>query len=108
MTAKQLLGSQAPDGSEYITLTDGSGNLVDVGGSGDGTVTSVSVVTAHGVSASTANATTTPAMTFTLGDITPSSVNGVDLSTSFSGTFTGTDLTTKTVTVVNGIITGVA
>lgn len=108
MTAKQSNGVQAPDGSLYITLTDGGGNLVDVGGAGDGTVTSVSVVTAHGVSASTANPTTTPAMTFTLGAITPTSVNGVNLTTSFSGAFTGTDLATKTVTVVNGIITGVA
>lgn len=28
MTAKQLGGLQAPDGSQYVTLTDGSGNLV--------------------------------------------------------------------------------
>lgn len=39
-----------------------------------GTVTSVSVVTANGVSATVANPTTTPALTFTLGAITPSSV----------------------------------
>lgn len=28
MTAKQLSGTSAPDGSKYITLTDGAGNLV--------------------------------------------------------------------------------
>jgi len=39
-----------------------------------GTVTSVSVTTANGVSATVANPTTTPAMTFTLGAITPTSV----------------------------------
>lgn len=42
---------------------------------GLGTVTSVSVVTANGVSGSVATATTTPAITLTLGDITPSKVN---------------------------------
>ena len=41
---------------------------------GTGTVTSVSVTTANGVSGSVANPTTTPAITLTLGDITPSNV----------------------------------
>lgn len=44
------------------------------GAGGSGTVTSVSVVTANGVSGSVANATTTPAITLTLGAITPTSV----------------------------------
>ena len=44
------------------------------GGGGSGTVTSVSVVTANGISGSVANPTTTPAITLTLGAITPSSV----------------------------------
>jgi len=43
-------------------------------GAGIGTVTSVSVVTANGVSGTVANPTTTPAITLTLGAITPSSV----------------------------------
>lgn len=43
-------------------------------GGGSGTVTSVSVVTANGVSGSVATATTTPAITLTLGAITPSAV----------------------------------
>ncbi len=42
---------------------------------GSGTVTSVSVTTANGVSGSVATATTTPAITLTLGAITPSSVS---------------------------------
>lgn len=41
-----------------------------------GTVTSVSVTTANGVSGVVATATTTPAITLTLGAITPTSVNG--------------------------------
>jgi hypothetical protein len=72
-----------------------------------GTVQSVSVVTANGISGSVATATTTPAITLTLGAITPTSVNGVTLSgsstptlvvsgtTSVSGTNTG-DQTTVT------------
>lgn len=42
--------------------------------SSGGTVTSVSVVTANGVSGSVATASTTPAVTLTLGAITPTSV----------------------------------
>lgn len=49
----------------------------DNGGGGSGTVTSVSVVTANGVSGTVATATTTPAITLTLGVITPTSVNGL-------------------------------
>lgn len=41
-----------------------------------GTVTDVSVVTANGVSGSVATSTTTPAITLSLGAITPTSVNG--------------------------------
>jgi hypothetical protein len=46
---------------------------------GTGTVTTVSVTTANGVSGSVANPTTTPAITLTLGAITPTSVNGCDV-----------------------------
>jgi hypothetical protein len=45
-----------------------------------GAVTSVSVTTANGVSATVATPTTTPALTFTLGAINPTSVNGLALS----------------------------
>ena len=48
--------------------------------SGSGTVTSVSVTTVNGVSGSVATATTTPAISLTLGAITPTSVNAVVLS----------------------------
>jgi hypothetical protein len=50
---------------------DGS---VDATAYGTGSVTTVSVTTANGVSGSVATATTTPAITITLGAITPSSV----------------------------------
>lgn len=47
---------------------------VSLGDSANGTVTSVSVTTANGVSGSVATSTTTPAITLTLGAITPTSV----------------------------------
>lgn len=58
---------------------------------GTGTVTSVSVVTANGVSGSVATATSTPAITLTLGAITPTSVaaSGTVTGSNLSGTNTG-------------------
>lgn len=75
-----------------ITITDdGSGNITFTAtGGGTGTVTTVSVVTANGISGSVANATTTPAITLTLGAITPTSVNGITLSGSGSLANSGT------------------
>lgn len=55
--------------------------------SGVGTVTTVSVVTANGISGTVANPTTTPAITLSLGDITPSKVNG-NIITTGTGTLT--------------------
>jgi hypothetical protein len=55
-----------------------------------GTVTSVSVTTANGVSATVTNGTTTPALSFTLGAITPTSVNGVTIANGGSGALTVT------------------
>lgn len=49
---------------------------------GSGTVTSVSVVTANGVSGSVATSTTTPAITLTLGAITPSAIQVSGLTAS--------------------------
>lgn len=66
--------------------------------SGTGTVTSVSVTTANGISGSVATATTTPAITLTLGAITPSSVasTGTVTGTNLSGTNTGDQTITLT------------
>lgn len=49
-----------------------------------GTVTTVSVVTANGVSGSVANPTTTPAITLTLGAITPTSIGSTTTVTTQS------------------------
>ncbi len=62
-------------GSGIIITTDATTDTVTIANSGgSGTVTSVSVTTANGVSGSVATATTTPAISITLGDITPSNV----------------------------------
>lgn len=59
--------------------------------SGSGTVTSVAVTTANGVSGSVATPTTTPAISLTLGAITPTSVaaTGTVTGSNLSGTNTG-------------------
>lgn len=74
---------------------------------GSGSVTSVSVTTANGVSGNVATSTTTPAITLTLGAITPTSVNGNTITTG-TGTLT---LSNYTLTVtgtasVSGTNTG--
>lgn len=65
---------------------------------GTGSVTSVSVVTANGISGSVATSTTTPAITLTLGDITPTSVaaTGTITGSNLSGTNTGDQTITLT------------
>ena len=60
--------------SGYVFTAQGVGALPAWTATGAGTVTTVSVVSANGVSGSVADATTTPAITITLGAITPSDV----------------------------------
>lgn len=87
---------------------------------GTGTVTSVSVVTANGVSGSVATSTTTPAITLTLGAITPSSVvasgsvtgsnlsgsNTGDQTITLTGEATGTGAGSFAVTLTNSAVIG--
>ena len=61
------------------------------GPAGSGTVTSVSVTTANGVSGTVADPTTTPAITLTLGAITPTSV-AASGAISAGATVTGSNL----------------
>lgn len=55
-----------------------------------GTVTSVTVAAANGVSAVVASQGTTPQLTFTLGEITPSKVNGIAFTASGTAALTVT------------------
>lgn len=75
----------------FLVIEGGTGS----GGGGSGTVTTASVVTANGVSATVANPTTTPAFTFTLGAITPTTVNTI--------TFSGSSTPTLSVTGTSSI-----
>lgn len=67
---------------------------------GAGTVTSVSVTTANGISGTVLNSTTTPAISLSLGAITPSTVNGLTF-TSLSNGFTITGGTTPATLTVS-------
>jgi hypothetical protein len=77
---------------------DGHITAASNGTGGTGTVTSVSVTTANGVSGTVANPTTTPAITLTLGAITPTSVaaTGNVTGSNLSGTNTGDQTITLT------------
>ncbi len=81
-----------------VLRTNAAATAVEWSSAGAGTVTSVSVTTANGVSGSVATDTTTPAITLVLGAITPTSVNGLTITTT---TGTLTVATGKVVTVNN-------
>ncbi len=93
VTAKLPIGTNG----QVLTLASGIPAWVTPATS-SGTVTSVSVVTANGVSGSVATATTTPAITLTLGAITPTSVaaSGTVTGSNLSGTNTGDQTITLT------------
>lgn len=90
--------ARLPIGSAAQILTVVGGLPTWANPAAGGTVTSVSVVTANGVSGSVATATTTPAITLTLGAITPSSVaaTGTVTGSNLSGTNTGDQTITLT------------
>ncbi|HCO99514.1 MAG TPA: hypothetical protein DIT56_02800, partial [Candidatus Moranbacteria bacterium] len=73
-----------------------NGNIV---ANGNGTVTTVSVTTANGISGTVANATTTPAITLTLGSITPSTVNGLTLASAADGFTIAGGTSSRTLTI---------
>lgn len=77
---------QASAGAQWTPCAPSAG--------GGGTVTSISVVTANGVSGAVATPTTTPAITLTLGAITPTSVAATGAVSGNQFAFVG-DLTTK-------------
>jgi len=111
-----VLAGITDDSNQYVTMLriDPTTKRLLVSATGlpdAGTVTSVSVVTANGVSGSVATSTTTPAITLTLGAITPTSVNGLTLASQTIGFTIAGGTTSKTLTVpldasVSGTNTG--
>lgn len=92
-------------GAGVTATRSGDGGVTldfSAGGGGSGTVTDVSVVTANGVSGTVATSTTTPAITLTLGAITPTSVaaSGTVTGSNLSGTNTGDQTITLTGDVI--------
>lgn len=83
-----LTPSQAGNSGKVLST---NGTTTSWSSVGVGSVTSVSVTTANGVSGTVATATTTPAITLALGAITPSSVaaSGAISGSNLSGTNTG-------------------
>jgi hypothetical protein len=80
-----LTGTGAPEVIKIGTGLSFTGTTLNAIGLG-GTVTSVSVAPANGITGSVTTPTTTPAITLTLGDITPTSVAA-------TGTVSGTQFT---------------
>lgn len=73
--------------------------------SGGGSVSTVSIVSANGISGSVSNPATTPAITLSLGAITPTSTNGVSASTMVFNDATSsiqTQLNSKQATLISG------
>lgn len=93
------LPTRLANGSNGQVLTSAGGTSAPTWTSvvGTGSVTTVSVTTANGVSGSVANATTTPAITLTLGAITPTTVNGLTITATTSGVLTVANSKTLTV-----------
>lgn len=98
-------------GGQYVKVKADASGLETGSPAGNGTVTSVSVTTANGVSGSVATETSTPAITLTLGAITPTSVNALNLMSQAIGFYIQGGTTSKTLTVpldasVSGTNTG--
>lgn len=84
-----ILPTTAPTSGQVLSATTPSAgsSTMSWASVGTGSVTSVSVVTANGISGTVATATSTPAITLVLGAITPTTVNGNTLTTG-TGTLT--------------------
>ena len=97
-TVNKSFAMPTDDGQNtYVLKTNGAGVGSWVAdNAGTGTVTSVSVTTANGVSGSVATSTTTPAITLTLGAITPT-------TGAFSSTTESNSHLTGAVTIAGGL-----
>ena len=84
-SGSSILYGNGAGGFSNVTIGSGvafSGGTLSATGNG-GTVTTVSVTTANGVSGTVANPSTTPAISLTLGDITPSKITALNNAGSY-------------------------
>jgi hypothetical protein len=97
-TVNKTFAMPTTDGfNNYVLKTNGAGvGSWAVDSAGTGTVQSVSVTTANGVSGTVATSTTTPAITIALGAITPT-------TGAFSSTTDSSSHTTGAVTIAGGL-----
>lgn len=80
--------------NKVLTInSSGAAEWVSPAGGGNGTVTNLTVTGANGIGVNLLNPTTTPALTLSLGAITPASINtpGTITASNFSGTTSGTN-----------------
>lgn len=108
---RKTAATGAPEVQTLATLKADLG-LTGTNSGDSGTVTSVSVTTANGVSGTVATATSTPAITLALGAITPTSVaasgtvTGSNLSGTHAGTSSGTNTGDQTITLTGAVSGG--
>jgi len=84
-SGSSILYGNSAGGFNNVTIGSGvafSGGTLSATGNG-GTVTTVSVTTANGVSGTVTNPATTPAISLTLGDITPSKITALNNTGSY-------------------------
>ena len=93
-----LSATGTPSATTYLR---GDNTWATIVSGGTGTVTSVSVTTANGISGTVANNTSTPAISLSLGIITPTSVNGLTFTAAAAGFTIAGGTTSKTLTVSN-------
>lgn len=93
-------------GLATVATTGDYNDLINTPPVTNGTVTSVSFVSANGISGIVTNPTTTPALTLELGDITPTSVTvtGDITSNNFSGTSSGTNTGDQTIELTGDVV----
>ena len=108
-----LLPDQTTNAGKVLTTDGLVATWATPPGAGTGGVSFVSVVTANGISGTVTNPTTEPAITLTLGDITPTSVaatgnmSGLNLTGTNTGDETADTIRTKLgITTLSGSNTG--
>jgi hypothetical protein len=104
-TGTQLVYSTTIPASSIMGLatvaTTGNYNDLINKPTGLGTVTTVSIVSANGISGSVANPTTTPAITLTLGAITPTSISSI--GTIYGSNLSGVNTGDQTITLTGDV-----